>query len=98
MAKTLTPIVLVNAFLGFAYVISSYFFWDALNNWYKWNMQTSWTPFWVYPHRIPNMSTVEMPVFPMLNYPFIIFCIIIVTNLAYLLVVPRLQKWASKDV
>ena len=71
-------------------------------NWYDWNIQSTWTPFYVYPHRIPNMPTVLMPVPRMLNLPFIIFCVIIVTNCVvlatYFFVIPRLQRLASKDI
>ena len=95
-------LVLVNALLSVYYIISSFYLWDELNFWYDWNMQSIWTPFYVYPYRIPNMDTVLTPVHAILNLPFIIFCIIIITNCAmlaaYYLVIPRLQKWASKDV
>ncbi len=103
MSKRFTLLmILVNALLSLFYVVSSYLFWEELNNWYDYNMQSTWTPFYVYPHRIPNLPTVEMPVPRMLNLPFIIFWVIIVTNCVmlttYVFVVPRLQRWASKDV
>ena len=95
-------IILVNVLLSLLYVCSSYYFWEELNNWYKWNMQSTWTPFYVYPHRIPNMPTVMMPIQKMLNLPFIMFSIIIVTNCVmfatYFLIVPKLKKEASKDI
>ncbi|PVX24302.1 MAG: hypothetical protein CW691_08090 [Candidatus Bathyarchaeum sp.] len=95
-------IILVNALLSLAYVISSYILWEELNFWYYWSHQSKWTPFWVYPHRIPNLRELERPIQPMLNLPFIIFCIIIITNCvmlaAYFLVIPRLQRRASKNV
>ena len=94
--------ILVNVLLSLVYVFSSYNFWEELNNWADWNMQSTWTPFYVYPHRILNLPTVEMPVQKMFNLPFIIFWVIIVTNCVmlatYFLVVPRLQRWASNDV
>ena len=94
--------ILVNVLLSLVYVFSSYNFWEELNNWADWNMQSTWTPFYVYPHRIPNMPTVLMPVPRMLNLPFIIFCVIIVTNCVvlatYFFVIPRLQRLASKDI
>jgi hypothetical protein len=92
----------INLLLAIIYVFSSVNFWDEMNNWYDYNMQSTWTPFYVYNHRIPNMSTVAMPVPPMLNLPFIIFFVTIITNLvllaAYFVVIPLLQKWTSKDV
>ena len=94
--------ILVNVLLSLVYVFSSYNFWEELNNWYDYNMQSTWTPLYAYPHRIPNMATVMMPVPPILNLPFIIFCVIIITNgvmlAAYFFVIPRLQKWATKNV
>ena len=65
--------ILVNTLLGLLYVISSYLLWEELNNWDDWNIQSTWTPFYVYPHRISNMPTVLMPVQKMLNLPFIVF-------------------------
>jgi len=95
-------IILVNLLLIYVYVSSSYIFWNELNNWYDYNMQSTWTPFYVYPHRIPDMPTVMMPVPKMLNLPFITFLIIIVTNLimltTYFLVKNKIQKKSSKDV
>ena len=94
--------LLVNVLLSLLYVFFSYSFWEELNNWYDYNMQSTWTPFYVYPHRIPNMPTVAMPVPRMLNLPFIIFWIIIVTNCVmlatYYYVIPRLQRWATESV
>ena len=103
MSKRFTLLmILVNALMSLLYVFSSHLLWEELNNWYDWNMQSTWTTFYVYPHRIPNMSTVMMPVQKMLNLPFIIFCVIIVTNCVmlatYFLVIPRLQRWVSKDI
>ena len=94
--------ILVNLLLIYVYVSSSNNFWNELNNWYDYNMQSTWTPFYVYPHRIPDMPTVMMPVPKMLNLPFITFLIIIVTNLimltTYFLVKNKKQKKSSKDV
>ena len=93
---------LVNVLLSLLYVFYSYSFWEELNNWYDWNMQSTWTPFYVYPHRIPNLPTVLMPVSRMVNLPFIIFCVIIATNCVMLAthyyVIPRLQKWTSESI
>ncbi|MDG6221730.1 MAG: hypothetical protein QCH99_00520 [Candidatus Bathyarchaeota archaeon] len=73
-----------------------------MNNWYDYNMQSTWTPFYVYPHRISGLPTVMMPVPPMLNLPFIIFLASIITNLvlllAYFVVIPLLQRWANKEI
>ena len=95
-------LILVNVMLSVLYIISSYSFWEELNNWYNYNMQSTWTPFYVYPHRIPNLPTVLMPVQPLLNLPFIIFSVIIVTNCVmlatYYYVIPRLQRWATESV
>ena len=95
-------LLLVNALLSVYYIISSFYFWEEMNNWYSWNKQSTWAPFWVYPHSIPDLPTVAMPVFKTLNRPFVIFCMIIVTNcimlIAYYFFIPRIQRWASKDV
>ncbi|MFC1487707.1 hypothetical protein ACFLRN_08490 [Thermoproteota archaeon] len=96
-------LILVNVLLSLLYVFSSYLFWEELNNWHDWSHISTWTPFFVYPHRIPNAPTeVEMVVPPMLNFPFIIFCIIMITNcvmlVTYYYVIPRLQRWATESV
>ena len=94
--------ILVNVLVSLLYVVSSIFFWQELNNWYGYNMQSTWTPMYVYPHRLPNMPTVTMIVPPMLNLPFIIFCVIIATNCillaTYFFVIPRLKRWASESI
>ncbi|MEJ2242063.1 MAG: hypothetical protein P8Y18_07975 [Candidatus Bathyarchaeota archaeon] len=70
----------INVLLGLVFLFASYNLWETLNNWYDWNFQSSWTPFYVYPHRISNMPTVLMPVMPILNLPFIIFCVTTIAN------------------
>jgi len=95
-------LILTNVLFSLLYFFSSNLLWEEMNNWYDYNMQSTWTPFYVQNHRIPNLPTVEMPVPKMLNLPFIVFCISLITNcviiVTYFLVIPRLQKWASKDV
>ena len=103
MGKTFKlTLFLVNVLLALAYVFCSINFWEQLNNWKEWNMQSTWTTFYVYPYRIPGMSTVLMPVPPMLNLPFIIFLASLIINFfilgTYFLVIPRLKKWANKDI
>ena len=93
--------IFINLLLGVAYIFSSIPLWEEMNNWYDYNMQSTWTPFYVYPHRIPGLSTVAMPVQKMLNLPFIVFLVIIVANIAlliaYFVIPPALQKWVSKQ-
>lgn len=94
--------ILVNVLLGLLYVYSSYLLWEELNFWCDYNIQTTWTPFIVYLHRIPGLPTVEMPLPLVLNLPFIMFCVIIATNsvmlATYYYIVPRLQRWATKSM
>ncbi len=93
--------IFINLLLAVVYIFSSVHFWEEMNNWYDYSMQSTWTPFYVYPHRISSVSEIEMPVMPMLNLPFIIFLVTIITNsvllVAYFVVIPILQKWASKN-
>ena len=95
-------LIVLNILLGLLYLSSSYALWQELNSWYDYNMQSTWTPFHVQPHRIPNMPTVTMPVPTILNVPFITFLIAVITNIilltAYYFVVPRLQNRAAKNV
>ena len=107
MTKQFTlSLIFANIVLSLLYVDYSYRFWEELNNWYDWNMQITWTPFYVYPHRIPNLPTVTMLVPPMLNLPFINFCIIIITNcvllatyfLTKVFVIPKVEKRIKKDI
>lgn len=95
-------LIFINLLLAVVYILSSVQLWEELNNWYDYNMQSTWTPFYVYPHRISGLPTVAMPVFAMLNLPFIIFLAIIAINLAllvvYFVIIPQLQKWANKEI
>jgi hypothetical protein len=94
--------IFINLLLTAVYIISSVQLWEEMNNWYDYNMQSTWTPFYVYPHRISGLPTVMMPVPPMLNLPFIIFLVSIITNLVlllgYFVVIPLLQRWANKEI
>jgi hypothetical protein len=94
--RFLLLMIFINLLLATVYVISSVQLWEEMNNWYEYNMQSTWTPFYVYPHRIPGLSTVLMSVSPILNLPFIIFLAIIAINIAlivtYFVVIPKLQK------
>lgn len=95
-------LILVNLLLALVYVVCSVQLWEEMNNWYDYNMQSTWTPFYVYPHRISGLSTVMMPVSAMLNLPFIIFLVTVVINIslltAYFAAIPLLQKWANKEI
>ena len=91
--------VLVNVLLSVLYIYSSYHFWGELNSWYDWNIQCSWTPFYVYPHQLIALETPLMPLTPILNIPFIIFCIITVTNCVMLAIyfgILRIQRFVDK--
>jgi len=92
-------VIFINLLLASVYIISSVQLWEEMNNWYEYNMQSTWTPFYVYPHRISGLPTVLMPVSPMLNLPFISFLAILAINLVLLVayfVGIQLQKGANK--
>jgi hypothetical protein len=94
--------IFINLVLDAVYVFSSIHMWEEMNNWYDYNMQSTWTAFYVYPHRISGLPTVLMPVQKMLNLPFIVFLVMIITNIAlltaYFVVIPLLQRWANKEI
>ncbi len=79
----------VNAVLGLSYVISSYWIWAEVDKWSKWNIASIWTPISIIPYRIPNTAQVQMPILPLWNFPFMLFCVILAVNLYFIL---RLQK------
>jgi hypothetical protein len=95
-------VIFINLLLAVVYILSSIQLWEEMNNWYDYNMQSTWSPFYVYPHRIQGMSTVTMVVPTMLNLPFIIFLASIAINIVllvtYFVVIPQLQKWANKEM
>jgi hypothetical protein len=89
MSMKFKPMIMVNAFLGLFYVVSSYWIWAEINKWVKWNIAINWTPFLVYPYRNPDLPQIQMPTLPLWNFPFILFLVIIGVNVYFIV---RLQK------
>jgi hypothetical protein len=84
--------LLVNALLGLFYVVSSYWIWAELDKWVKWNIATNWTPILIYPYRIPNTSQIQMPISPLWNVPFILFCVIFGVNVYFIVSLQRSKE------
>ena len=85
MAKQFKLMIIVNALLGLLYVVSSYFIWAERDTWSKWNIASKWTPIIIEPYHIPNTPQVQMPIFPMYNFPFILFCVMFLINLYFII-------------
>jgi hypothetical protein len=89
MLKLVKYAVVANIVLSLLYVVSSYVIWMDLNQWRNWNIASNWSPILITPYRIPDTPTVQMPVFPLLNFPFILFWVILAVNLYFIV---KLQK------
>jgi hypothetical protein len=89
MSKQFKLMIIVNAFLGLLYVISSYSIWAEINRWGHWNITSIWSPILITAYRIPNLPTVQMPVGPLWNFPFILFWVILGVNIYFIV---RLQR------
>jgi hypothetical protein len=89
MLKIVKYAIATNVFLSLLYVLSSYFIWSELDRWTVWNISSKWSPILITAYRIPNVSTVLMPVGPLLNLPFILFLVMVAANLFFII---RLQK------
>jgi hypothetical protein len=83
----------VNALLGLLYVVSSYWIWAEVEKWFKWSIASNWTPFLIYPYRNPDLPQLQMVIPPLLNFPFILFCVILAVNLYFII---RLQRIETK--
>jgi hypothetical protein len=81
--------VLINALLGLLYVVSSYWIWAEVDKWVKWNIASNWTPILIYPYRISNTPQVQMTMTLLWNFPFIIFCVMLVINLFFIVTLLR---------
>jgi hypothetical protein len=77
--------IVFNVLLGLVYGISCFVLWMNVDQWISWNITSNWSPLLVTPHRVPNMPTVETPVFPLWNIPFILFLVMLATNLYFIL-------------
>ena len=89
MSKQSKLMIIVNALMGLLYVVSSSWIWTEVDKWVKWNIASDWTPLIIYPYHIPNTPQVLMPIFPLWNFPFIIFCVTLAVNLYFIV---RLQR------
>ena len=81
----LAPIVLINVVLAFFYSFSSWYFWDRLSRFDLTHSEWSAFQIFINPVFFNKGSIVYMPdCFPMANYPFILFWVMMAVNLAYI--------------
>ncbi len=52
-------------------------------------MSSDWSPLFIAPYRIPDAPTVQMPVPPQLNIPFMLFWIMLAVNIYYIVKLQR---------
>jgi hypothetical protein len=85
-------ILFTNSILGLLYVLSNYWIGSELSKWSSWNVGSNWTPFLIFPYRIPNTPQVAMAIDPIWNFPFIIFLVTLAVNLYYIINPHRAKK------
>jgi hypothetical protein len=89
MLKLVKIAIVTNIALSLLFVLSNYFIWTNLNQWTRWNIASIWSPILIEAYRIPDMSTVQMPVGPLWNVPFLLFWIMLAVNLYFILKLQR---------
>ena len=94
MSMKFKLMIMVNALLGLFYFVSSYWVWAEVDKWVKWNIASNWTPFLIYPYRNPDLPQIQMPILPLWNFPFILFCVIFGVNVYFIV---RLQRSKEKQ-
>ena len=89
MLKIAKYAIAANVLLGLLFILSSYFIWVEVDRWTMWNIASKWSPTLITAYRIPNAPTVLMLVGPLLNFPFILFWVMLAVNLYFII---RLQR------
>jgi hypothetical protein len=89
MRQPLKYAIVTNIALSLLYVLSSYFLWIDVNQWTKSNIASVWSPFLIY--RIPVAPTVQMPVGPAYNVPFMLFWVMLAVNLYFILKIAKVK-------
>jgi hypothetical protein len=97
MRQTVKYAIGTNIVLCLLYVLSSYFLWIDVNQWTKWNIASVWSPFLITAYRIPNAPTVEMPVGPAYNVPFMLFLVMLGANLYFILKIAQQKHIINGD-
>ena len=85
-------IILTNVLLCLSFIGSSLSIWIQINRWSEMNIATIWDPIFITPYRIPNTPQVQMPVFPLLNAPFILFWLGLAVNLYFIVALQRSRE------
>lgn len=89
MLKPVKYAIVTNIALSLLYVLSSYFLWIDVNQWIKWNIASVWSPILITAYRIPVAPTVQMPVGPAYNVPFMLFWVMLAANLYFMLKIAK---------
>jgi hypothetical protein len=75
--------ITVNVVLALLYVISSCALWSSINEWGSLNVKANWSPLYVTPIPAGSLSYFIAPK-PLLNIPFLLFGVIVFTNLSFI--------------
>ena len=87
MLRQLRTVIIVNALLGVLFVYSNYALWDTINGFRSmgWG-KTDWTPL------IVNVDTGMLVPLPLINVPFILFWVLLITNLYFTVSLQRSKE------
>jgi hypothetical protein len=76
--------ITVNVVLALLYVVSSYALWSSINEWGSLNVKANWSPLCVTPIPTGSLSYFIAPK-QLLNTPFLLFWVILTTNLSFII-------------
>ncbi len=94
MSKQFKAVIIANGLVSLLFVLSSYFIWSNVNQWSRWNIASIWSPILIEAYRVPDLPTVQMPVGPEWNFPFMLFWVMLAVNLYFIL---KLQRTKTPD-
>jgi hypothetical protein len=94
MLKQFKAVIIANGLVSLLFVLSSYSLWNNVNQWNTWNIGSIWSPWLIESYRNPDLPTVQMPVGPEWNVPFMLFWVMLAVNLYFII---KLQRTKSPD-
>ncbi|MGD6807043.1 MAG: hypothetical protein ACQCN4_08805 [Candidatus Bathyarchaeia archaeon] len=89
MLRIVKYAIVTNIALSLLYFLSSLFLWTDINQWTAWNIASVWSPILITAYRIPEAPTVQMPIGPAYNIPFMLFCVMFAVNLYFILKIAK---------
>jgi hypothetical protein len=92
MLKDVKYAIVTNITLSLLFALSSFYLWSEVNEWNRWNIGSIWSPWFIASYRNPDLPTVQMPVGPEWNVPFMLFWVMLTVNLYFILKLQRANK------